>query len=198
MPNLSGRSAENRVEFAIKCLSLPAICRFAVNTIDLIVCLVLALAVWNGWRKGFIVQAGSLVALVVGLWLAVRFGKPVGEWLHFDPLVRSAGGFIVLLLGCILLVAIVGRMLKRLSRFVGFGWLDTLLGVGLSILKYMLVVSVLFAAFEKLNVDYWLVDSRTIETSRSYRPVLRLSGLIFPYAERLGEQLPQADEKQDA
>ena len=54
------------------------------------------------------------------------------------------------------------------------------------------------AAFEKLNVGYWLVDSRTIETSRSYRPVLRLSGLIFPYAERLGEQLPQADEKQDA
>ena len=89
-------------------------------------------------------------------------------------------------------------MLKRLSRFAGFGWLDTLLGVGLSILKYMLVVSVLFAAFEKLNVGYWLVDSRTIETSRSYRPVLRLSGLIFPYAERLGEQLPQADEKQDA
>ncbi len=56
-----------------------------MNTIDLIVCLVLALAVWNGWRKGFIVQAGSLVALVVGLWLALRFGKPVGEWLHFDP-----------------------------------------------------------------------------------------------------------------
>ena len=56
----------------------------------------------------------------------------------------------------------------------------------------------MFAAFEKLNVGYWLVDNRTIETSRSYRPVLRLSGLIFPYAERLGEQLPQADEKQDA
>ena len=55
-----------------------------MNTIDLIVCLVLALAVWNGWRKGFIVQAGSLVALVVGLWLALRFGKPVGEWLHFE------------------------------------------------------------------------------------------------------------------
>lgn len=169
-----------------------------MNTIDLIVCLVLALAVWNGWRKGFIVQAGSLVALIAGLWLAVRFGKTVGEWLNFDPLVRSAGGFIVLLLGCILLVAIVGRLLKRLSRFAGFGWLDTALGVALSVLKYMLVVSVFFAAFDKLNVGCWLVDSRTIETSISYRPVLRLSGLIFPYAERIGEQLPQAGEKQDA
>ena len=82
----------------------------------------------------------------------------------------------MLLLGCILLVAIVGRMLKHLSRFAGFGWLDTLLGVGLSILKYMLVVSVFFAAFEKLNVGYWLVDSRTIETSRSYRPCCGFRG----------------------
>ncbi|MDE5695507.1 MAG: CvpA family protein [Alistipes sp.] len=169
-----------------------------MNTIDFIVCLVLALAVWNGWRKGFIVQAGSLIALVAGLWLAVHYGAAVGEWLKFDPLVQFVGGFIVLLLGCILAVAVVGRLLKRLSSFAGFGWLDTVLGIGISVLKYMLVVSVLFAALDKLNVGHWLVSSRTIETSKSYKPVLRLSGLIFPLAEQVGGQLPQTDEKQDA
>lgn len=169
-----------------------------MNAIDFIVCLVLALAVWNGWRKGFIVQAGSLVALVVGLWLAVRYGTVVGEWLNLDPLVRFAGGFIVLLLGCILLTAVVGRMLRRLSRFAGLGWLDTALGVGLCVLKYMLVVSVLFAALDRLNAGYWLVGSRTIETSKSYRPVLRLSELIFPVAEHIGGQMPPSREGQDA
>lgn len=168
-----------------------------MNTIDFIVCLVLALAVWNGWRKGFIVQAGSLVALVAGLWLAVHYGSAVGGWLKFDPLVQFVGGFIVLFLGCILVVAVVGRLLKRLSRFAGFGWLDTVLGIAISVLKYMLVVSVFFAALEKLNVGHWLISSRTIETSKSYKPVLWFSGLIFPLAEEIGG-LPQADEKQDA
>ena len=27
-----------------------------MNTIDLIVCLILALAVWNGWRQGFVMH----------------------------------------------------------------------------------------------------------------------------------------------
>ena len=55
-----------------------------LNTIDFIVCLVLGLAVWNGWRQGFIVQVGSLVAVVVGLWLAARYGAVVGERLRLD------------------------------------------------------------------------------------------------------------------
>ena len=68
-----------------------------MNTIDLIVCLVLALAVWNGWRKGFIVQVCSLVAIAAGLWCAAHYGPGVGDALHLDPSVRTAGGFAVVL-----------------------------------------------------------------------------------------------------
>ena len=42
-----------------------------MNAVDLIVCLVLALAVWNGWRQGFILQVCSLAGIVAGIWLAV-------------------------------------------------------------------------------------------------------------------------------
>ena len=56
-----------------------------MNSIDLIVCLVVVLAVWNGWRQGFIVQICSLAGIVAGIWLAARFGSVVGGWLRLDP-----------------------------------------------------------------------------------------------------------------
>ena len=49
-----------------------------MNTIDLIVCLILALAVWNGWRQGFVMQICSLAGIVAGIWLASRYGVYVG------------------------------------------------------------------------------------------------------------------------
>ena len=155
-----------------------------LNTIDFIVCLVLGLAVWKGWRQGFIVQIGSLVALVVGLWLAARYGAVVGERLRLDESVRTAGGFVVVLLGVMLSIAVAGRLLRRIFRFAGFGLLDIALGVAACAVKYLLLVSVLLTAFDRLNSSYSLVGQRTIDSSVSYRPLLRISEALFPMLER--------------
>jgi len=155
-----------------------------VNTIDFIMLLVLAAAVWNGWRRGFIVQVCSLAAIVAGLWCAAHFGAAAGGMLRLDPEVQAAGGFAAVLLAVLLVAAIVARLLRGLFRFVGFGPLDIVLGVAVSVLKYLLVASALFAAFDRLNADYSLVARETVERSKCYGPVLRLSQSLFPFVGR--------------
>lgn len=162
-----------------------------MNIIDLIVCLVLALAVWSGWRQGFIVQICSLAAIVAGIWLASRFGQELGTWLRLDDEVAGIGGFIAVFVVTILLVAIAGRAIRKLFHFAGFGMADIVLGIAVSAVKYLLVLSVLFSAFDALNVDYSLVERRTIEQSRSYKPVMGLSASVLPFLEWVGEQVPQ-------
>ena len=157
-----------------------------MNTLDLIVCLVLALAVWNGWRQGFVVQICSLAGIVAGIWIAARFGAQVGGWLRLDDEVAAAGGFVV---------AIAGRVVRKVFHFAGLGVADTLLGIAVSVLKYLLVLSVLFSAFDALNEDYCLVGPRTIERSKSYKPVRWLSESIFPFLEWVGERVPRQEEK---
>ena len=152
-----------------------------MNTLDLIVCLVLALAVWNGWRQGFVVQICSLAGIVAGIWIAARFGAQVGGWLR--------------LVVVILVVAIAGRVVRKVFHFAGLGVADTLLGIAVSVLKYLLVLSVLFSAFDALNEDYCLVGPRTIEQSKSYKPVRWLSESIFPFLEWVGERVPRQEEK---
>ena len=160
-----------------------------MNTLDLIVCLVLALAVWNGWRQGFVVQICSLAGIVAGIWIAARFGAQVGGWLRLDDEVAAAGGFVTVLVAVILVVAIAGRVVRKVFHFAGLGVADTLLGIAVSVLKYLLVLSVLFSVFDTLNADYSLVGRRTIDRSKSYGPVLRISQWLLPRLRQAGTEV---------
>jgi len=157
-----------------------------MNPIDLIVCLVLAVAVWNGCRLGFIVQLGSLIALIAGVWLAARYADAAGAWLRLDAEVRCAGGFAAVFVATILAAGIGARLLRKIFHWVGFGLPDRLLGVTVSVLKYLLLLSVLFALFDRLNADRSLAKEEILETSRTYRPVMRLSEELLPFIERIG------------
>ena len=128
-----------------------------MNSIDLIVCLILLLAVWNGWRQGLVVQVCSLAGIVIAIWLAAHYGARVGEWLRRDEAATAAGGYVAVLVRVGLGVAGSGRLLRGVFRFAGFGLVDTLLGVVVAVLKYLLVLSALFAAFDRINADYTLV-----------------------------------------
>lgn len=158
----------------------------------------LVLAVWNGWRQGFIVQICSLAGIVAGIWLAARFGAQVGAWMHLDPDVAAAGGFVTVFVVVVIIVAIAARVVRKVFHFAGLGVADTVLGVAVSVLKYLLILSALFSAFDRLNEDYCLVGPETIEHSKSYKPVKRLSEAIFPFLEWVGEQVPLRDEKTTA
>ena len=73
-------------------------------------------------------------------------------------------------LAVVLLVAIAGRLVRKLCHFAGFGIADIVLGIAVSVLKYMLLLSVLFSAFDTLNEDYTLIGARTIEKSKVTNP----------------------------
>lgn len=155
----------------------------------------MVLALWNGWRQGFIVQICSLAGLALGVWLAARVGERVGLLMHLDERVAAAGGFVTVLLVVVLAVALAARLMRRLFRFAGFGVADIVLGIAVSMLKYLLVLSLLFSAFARLNANYGLVRERTLEDSWSYEPIRRLSDVLFPFAERMYDRIPSSDEK---
>lgn len=158
----------------------------------------MVLALWNGWRQGFIVQICSLAGLALGVWLAARVGERVGLLMHLDERVAAAGGFVTVLLVVVLAVALAARLMRRLFRFAGLGVADIVLGIAVSMLKYLLVLSLLFSAFARLNANYGLVRERTLEDSWSYEPIRRLSDVLFPFAERMYDRIPSSDEKMQA
>ena len=162
-----------------------------MNIIDLVLCLVLLLAVWNGWRRGLILQICSLVALVAAIYLAARYGSMVAAWLHIEAEYAEPAGFVVVLVVAMLAIALLARVVRKIFHFAGFGLVDTLLGIVVAAVKYLLVVSVIFAAIDRINVDYSLIPESTITSSKGYRPVRNLSRQILPFLSWAAEQVEE-------
>lgn len=152
-----------------------------MNILDLIICLVLLVALFNGWRKGFILQLCSLVAVVAAIVLASRYGAEAGAFLKHDAQYAEPAGFVVVLLVAMLVITLAARLVRKIFRFAGFGLVDILLGVTVAAAKYLLLLSLAFAAFEKINVNYTLLSKEKIEASKGYEPVRNLSRQILPF-----------------
>ena len=168
-----------------------------MNTLDLIVCLVLALAVWNGWRQGFVVQICSLAGIVAGIWIAARFGAQVGGWLRLDDEVAAAGGFVTALVVVILVVAIAGRVVRKVFHFAGLGVADTLLGIALALLQAVLLLGLAFKATDYFDPE--LIARSTREESKCYAPVMCVADKIFPsLGEYAREYLPRPEREEPA
>lgn len=163
-----------------------------MNWIDLITALALLAAVWTGWRQGFVVQACGLAGLGAAIWCAVHWGPAVGMRLGLDADVAAPGGFVAVLVAVLIVVAVLSRLIRGLFRCVGFGLADILLGVAVAEIKALLLLCLFYSAFDRLNGDYVLVGPQTVESSVTYRPVLRVADRLFPFLAWAGEQVSAA------
>lgn len=157
-----------------------------MNPVDLAVCLVFALAVWNGWRRGLIVQLCSLAGIAAGLWFASHYAPEAGARLGLDGALAVPGGFAALFVAVMLAVGIAGRLLGGLFRLAGFGLPDRLLGAAVSAAKYALVLSVLFATCEPLLRRHGKFHEALVG-SASYTPLRDGAEALLPLLERARE-----------
>ena len=160
-----------------------------MNIFDLIVYIALAWAVFNGWRRGLLLQLLSLVAVVAAIYLGIRFGLELGVMLGMEGTTAHIGGFIAIFFGALIAISLLGRLLRGVFRLAGLGVVDTLLGILLSVVKVGLIVSVLFSWFSALNHDYRLASKEKIESSRWFEPVSGVIDKVTPYFNELTNKL---------
>lgn len=160
-----------------------------MNVFDIIVYIALAWAIFNGWRKGFLLQMLSLVAIVAAIYLSTEYGQMLGSMLGMEAPTASIAGFIIIFLAALLGITILAHMMRAVFRFAGLGVADVLLGILLSVVKVGLIVAVLFAWFDSVNKDYEWASKQTIEESRWYKPIAQVVDKVTPYFEEFTENI---------
>jgi membrane protein required for colicin V production len=160
-----------------------------MNVFDIIVYVALAWAVFNGWRRGFLLQMMSLVAVVAALYLSVRYCSEVGTFLGVDGSVHRVVGFIVIFVITLILLTIVGYLMRKVFRFAGLGTVDIIFGILFSVLKIGVIVSAMFAWFAIVNKDYDWASKQTIEESRWFTPISGVVDKLTPYFEELKSEI---------
>jgi membrane protein required for colicin V production len=159
-----------------------------MNIFDIIVYLSLAWAVFNGWRRGFLLQMLSLLAVVAALFFATQYGSELERILGIDIGVQGVVGFIVIFVAAMILIAVSGYVLRAVFRFAGLGAIDVLLGILFSVAKVALIVSVLFAWVDNANKSYEWASRECVAESRWYEPVKGITDKLTPYFEELADK----------
>lgn len=147
--------------------------------LDIFICVLLLWAVISGWRNGFVKEAFSTVGLIVGLVLAgvayLCFGEDFLAIKGSDTnMVLSIGAFILLWICLPLFLSLIANILTKAIKGMSLGVVNSLLGVGFSVLKFVLLISCVLNMMAKLNIaDQKIMgDSVLLEPATAVLPFI--------------------------
>lgn len=142
--------------------------------IDIFLLVLLAWAVFSGWRNGFVKEAFNTLGLIVGLAFALLVYSVMGECLTVDgSTVNKLLSIVAFLLLCIVMPIVCGfaaNVLTHAIRSSLLGLPNSLLGVGFSVLKFLLLVSFAFNVMNNLCI----VRPDTAASSLLFEPVSKV------------------------
>jgi len=169
-----------------------------MNYLDIILIILLFLAAIKGFVKGFVEELAGLVALILGVWVAIHFSDSVAQFLvdQFSWKFRNISlvAFLITFLLVVVLVNIVGSYINKLVKAVSLGFLNRLAGLAFGVIKGALILSILLIIFNKVDKDVHIISRETKANSRLFEPVRNFAPSIFPFLDFWRER-QQREEK---
>lgn len=160
-----------------------------MNVIDIIILVCCVPALFHGFSKGFVSQAISLIALVLGVWLSFKFSGPLGDWLKtyvdLSATIMHIIAFAVILIIVMLLLNLIGGALEKVLKIAMLGWLNKLLGIVFALLKTVLIIGLVIILFESIRSLIPFVSSDTLNESVLYYPIKTIADTVFPFLKEL-------------
>lgn len=151
-----------------------------MNYLDIIIVIPLLYGMIKGFSNGLIKEVTSLLALVVGVYVAINFSE------YLEPkVVETLGGyeefvsiiaFGVLFLVSVLFIRTLGFIIDKLTKALALGIVSRFLGGIFGLLKVLVIFSFLLFVI----TDYNLVDKKTKESSVLFEPLSDIAAIITP------------------
>src|SRR4051812_25304065 len=115
--------------------------------IDIIYVILLTIALWKGFSRGFIIAIFSFLAIFIGLAAAIKFSAVVAVWLHSSTNIGTRWlpfiSFLAVIIIVIILVRWIAGLLQASVEFAMLGWLNRLAGVILYVALYTMFYSII-------------------------------------------------------
>ena len=130
-------------------------------------------------------MVASFIALIVGIWGAVKFSGMVGEWLVYTMNVSSPYiklvSFTITFIAIAIGINIVAYLISRFLDIIALGLFNRMLGIVFGVFKMALILSVIFLILNAFNERHEFMPEEEVEKSLLYKPVANLAPEIFPF-----------------
>jgi membrane protein required for colicin V production len=155
---------------------------------DVIIGGFLCFSLYKGIRNGLFVELASFVSLILGIYIAIKFSDVLrtifSGWLHWNSFTIQVIAFILTFIAVVIAIYWLGKFLTSIADFAFLGWINSLGGGFFRVLKTVLIISVFFTIFEKINYHNYLAKKETLDKSLFFNPIQKVAGFIFPSIEK--------------
>lgn len=143
--------------------------------IDIIFFFLVLMALFKGYRQGFIVAVFSVVALLVGLVAAMKLSVVAAAYLASSTNISARWlpviSFALVFLVVVILIRFTSALVQKAAEAVMLGWLNRLAGMVLYLAIYTIVFSVVLFYADKIH----LLSASALASSITY-PFIRPCG----------------------
>ena len=110
--------------------------------LDAVLTVIFVVSMISGYMRGFARLGIGAAVTFLGILFAIAFYGVVGSF--FLPYVSAPGiahflGFVTILIAASLGGSLLGRLMSRVFKSIGLGWLDRLLGMGVGAVRALLI-----------------------------------------------------------
>ncbi len=156
-----------------------------MNILDIIIAVVLMLGAIRGYQKGFFHEVAILAGLVAGVFLAILsaniLGNIVISLFSWNIQVVKVVVFVIVFILVVALMRLFGTLLTNLFSALMLGFINRLAGLAIGILKWGLILAILFMLIDLIDHGNWLIKEET-----------RLNSLLYPQLEKLYANITEA------
>lgn len=155
-----------------------------MNSIDIVLGLLLAFGLIQGFRKGFIIELAGLVGLILGVYGAIYFSHIVAGLLesftNWETYTIELVAFIITFLIVLIAITLLARVFTKIINWAALGIINRLLGAAFGLLKTGLFISIFLLFLNSFQREFSFLSEEKKETSWLYESVAGIAPMLLP------------------
>lgn len=173
-----------------------------MNFIDIIIIIPLLWFTYKGFTKGLIIELATLIALLLGIYMAAHFSNYTADFLQENMNITTKYmniiSFSVTFLLVVLLVMLFGKTLEKLINLLLLSFVNKLAGAAFGLIKVAFILSIFIMILGNFGVEKQIISQELSSGSLLYEPVKKIAPTIFPILEEEKENLLDKFQKEES
>ena len=158
-----------------------------MNFVDIILIVPLVYGAWRGFKKGFVIEVFTLLALLVGIYAGIHFSDWTAdrliEYFEIEANYLPVVAFTITFLVVGAMVYFAGRMLEQMIKVVNLSPINKIMGTVFGLLKMIYTLSILIIILETYDERGDFIPEDLKEKSMLYHPVKITASSTIPAIE---------------
>jgi membrane protein required for colicin V production len=170
-----------------------------MNILDILLGIPLAWAVVKGFSRGFVYEITSLVALILGIYVAINFSGLTAAFMadifHWTGRAAWLASLLITFALVVMGIKVLGQIMEKVVESLAMGPLNHIAGGIIACLKTALILSLFIYLINLVDFSQSLIPAKSRENSFLWNPVAEVAPFILPQLEKRYEGLKDKKKK---